>query len=413
MFKNKISFYQAVIYLVLFTTLSGAIRKWGGVSNLLDNIVLIIQLVSPFIYFFILKKQENRQTGAWLAIYFFCLLICAINPIQLTWYHSLFGLIIHLGFYVLMFGYLLSDQQINEKYWNEVFITLGIIEIILASLQYVSASDAWINRFAVSNNSEATNTAYIGDAIRATGTFSYIAGYTSFLVFFMFFLLYRLKVYKNNPWNLIFLIFGFYGSLLSGSRGMMVIYVATVLMFSITELKIKNGKQIIRSIGFTIIFLLINALFGDPASLNSRFEKSWNNFYDRWTNNSSEGQKRIFLDFNNIASNNFKHDFTGIGLGATYQGSVSKWGKSPYLNDIYYEGELFRLFIEGGYLLLFLRFVLIAFILSKLHFSNLFKIYLFIIIAFYSALVFNIYNAVYVACGIIVLDTAYRREKLK
>lgn len=413
MFKNKINLYQAVIYLVLFTTLSGAIRKWGDISNLLNNIVLLIQLVSPLICFFVLKKQENRQTGAWLVFYFFYLLICAVNPMQLTWYHSLFGLIIHLGFYVLMFGYLLSDQQINEKYWNKVFLTLGVIEIILASIQYISAPDAWINRFAVSDSSEAINTAYIGDAVRATGTFSYIAGYTSFLFFFLFFLLYRLKTYKNNPWNLIFLLFGLYGCLLSGSRSMVVVYVATILVFSITELQIKNGKQIIRSVGFTIVFIFINTLFDDPTSLNSRFEKSWNNFYDRLTMNSSEGQERVYIDFKNIAYHNFKHDFTGIGLGATYQGSVSKWGKSSYLNDIYYEEELFRLLLEGGYLLLFFRFALIAFILSKLHFSNLFKIYLFIITAFYSTLVFNIYNAVYIACGIIVLDAAYRREKLK
>jgi len=279
-------------------------------------------------------------------------------------------------------------------------------------VQYVSAPDSWVNRYAVAEGQNDANSAFVGDAVRASGTFSYIAGYTAFLTLLLFYIIARVKEHPKSPWNFPIILFGFYGSLLSGSRSIMVIYAVTLILFFVLETDLfKKGQQLIKPIIFTILIVLANFAFNDPIGINKRFERSWGNFSDRWTANSGEGEDRLFLDLKEALLNDFEYNYTGVGLGSTYQGATSIWGTSPLLDGMYFEGELYRLVVEGGFMLLLFRFLLLGFILSKLNFSMFFKLYLFVIIGIYSMYIFNVYNAIFLALGLIILDSKYNRKR--
>ncbi|WP_026903763.1 hypothetical protein [Pedobacter glucosidilyticus] len=410
----KLDFNKGLLLLLIITTLSGALRKWLGLPSALNNIFVGLILLIPTLLIFIKPDYKHEQSSKGIFnIYIFLLIIFAVNPLNHTLYHGLFGIMVHL----LFFGILWAYQKNKEFFLSEKFISTSLIlfaiQIIIGSIQYSSPGDGFINRYAVDEESTA-GAALVGDAVRVTGTFSYIAGYGAFIFLALFASFYLIKKEIYPKYNFLILISVFYGSLLSGSRGTVGFVGLTIIMFFLFETKsFFNSKAIFNTFIAGVIFLFANTLFGDPIDIYDRVERSYDNFMLRFENSSEEGESRLTEDIYEAFDGKYEYGLTGIGLGSTYQGANILFGQSPQAASIFYEGELFRTVIEGGYLLLLLRFILLFVLIKKLNFSVGFKVYLFLIISLYCSIVFNIYGAIFLAMGLILLSHAREPETTK
>lgn len=408
----KIKFNTALIILLMITTFSGAVRKWLSLSSGVNNILLGILLIFPIFLLFYKSIDEKTYKFNIFYIYLFFLIIFASNPLNLTIYHGLFGILVHIGFYALLLSYFKNSSSFEDSKFAIFSGGLLVFEVVLGSIQYVSTPDSFINRYAVEEGVE-SGVALVGDSIRVTGTFSYIAGFSSFLFLGLFTVFYFIKkeIFKKYSYSL--LGFVFYGALISGSRGTVAFVAVTSFVFLITEAKILlNPKLLFNIFGVVVIFIFFNTLLNDPINIFSRVQKSYDNFSLRAENSSEEGKNRLFQDINDVFNYDFGYQLSGIGLGSTYQGANAVFGTSSLASSIGFEGELFRLVVEGGYLLFILRLVILWYFISKLEFSNTFKVFLFLIINLLIPIVFNIYACIYLALGIILLNQSYLDKRI-
>ncbi len=401
--------------MLLITTLSGALRKWLSIPSALNNILVGLILLIPTLLIFAIStnKYEQSSSKGLFNTYLFFLVLFAMNPLNQTIYHGLFGIMIHLLFFGILWAYQKNKISFIIERFIYVTLILFAIQIIIGSIQYSSPGDSFINRYAVDEESTA-GAALVGDAVRVTGTFSYIAGYGAFILLALFNSFYLIKKEIYPKYNFLILLSVFYGALLSGSRGTVGFVGLTIIMFFLFETKsFFNGKALFNTFIAGVIFLFANTLIGDPLDIYVRVEKSYDNFMQRFDNSSEEGESRLTEDIYEAINGQYEYGLTGIGLGSTYQGANILFGQSPQAASIFYEGELFRTVIEGGYLLLLLRFILLFVLIKDLNFSVGFKIYLFFIIGLYCSIVFNIYSAIYLAMGLILLSHAEETETTK
>src|SRR5687768_3477527 len=101
------------ILIFLYSTFSGSIRKWGGASGLINNIVFGIQLLLPFLFLLLRRPGYRSPFNKLLLFYSLILFLLALNPMNLTIFHGLFGLLIHLGFWVCCFFYIRNRELFN------------------------------------------------------------------------------------------------------------------------------------------------------------------------------------------------------------------------------------------------------------------------------------------------------------
>ena len=88
-----------LVALFLITGLGGAVRKWFINSAGLSNFILGIQMVIPFLMFYFRSRNAVspfRKFGI-LYAYFFYLVFHIFYPLQLTFFHGLFGMLVHGG----------------------------------------------------------------------------------------------------------------------------------------------------------------------------------------------------------------------------------------------------------------------------------------------------------------------------
>ena len=409
----KISYSFLITAIVLLTTLSGAVRKWITTSGAVNNALLGLVLILPILLLFYKNKDieliENKKHAVF-NVYFFFLIIFALNPLNATIYHGLLGFIIHLSFFSILVSYFKNHAKINTRFIIVVATGLLIFEIILGSIQYASPAESFINRYAVGEDTE-TGVALVGDAIRVTGTFSYIAGYSTFLFLGLFTVFYSIKTGLFKSYGYILLGLVVYGALISGSRGTVAFIVGTTIVFLTFEVKILlKPKVIVNILLISGLLVITNFVAGDPLKITAKFERSYDNFASRTEGSQEEGKKRVFRDLDDIINSPFPYKISGIGLGSTYQGANALFGESALLSNITYEGELFRILIEGGFLLVILRIILLIYFLSILEFSFVFKVYLFFAINLLVPIVFNIYSSIFLGIGLILLNQAYLPE---
>lgn len=407
----KINYTKALIIILLITTFSGAIRKWVTTSGAVNNIIFAIILISPLLLIFY-KDEGIRQKEKFslFYIYVFFLIIFAFNPLNYTIYHGILGIMIYLTFFTIILSYFKNQALLDTRLFLYICLAILGVEVVLGSIQYVSPGDSFINRYAVEDDSTA-GAALVGDAIRVTGTYSYIAGYSAFLYLSLFSVFYCIKKDIFKQYSYVLLAAVFYCALISGSRGAVGFVVLTSFIFLVFEAKILvNSKTIMNVFGIFIVFIFFNTVFNDPFKVFARVQRSYDNFAKRAEDSSEEGQTRVFADINDVLERDFEYKLSGVGLGSTYQGANAVFGTSNIVQNLTYEGEQFRLIIEGGYILFLLRAMLLGFFISKLAFSKLFKIYLFTIIILIIPIVFNVYGAIYLALGLILLNQAYLPE---
>lgn len=408
---------RTILYLFLFTTLSGAIRKWGVSSAIVSNAILGVQLMIPLSFVFFKNAfhfdYSQRNTFIVILTYIFVLLLLAANPLGATLGHGLLGIIVHLGFWLPMFIYVKDPDAFKLEKLIPILIILCFAQVILGSIQAQLPYDAWLNRYAVTEG-EGFADALVGDSVRVSGTFSYISGYGSFMLFYTLLACVLIKI-RYQPFILIpFIALGYYGCLISGSRGTTYSYLIIIGIFILTSVNIKANAKLI---GGALMVILVGGFFNfilqDPLHIYEKFTTSANNFEERETGASENTNQRIFSAIDELIYLEFEHDMIGVGLGSTYQGANALFGYNRNLAGQGFETEFKRIVLEGGYVLLLLRFIMYFYLLQLLRGNFIFKLSVFVLSMFVFTIIYNTYNTFYFMIGMILIDRVFRLESTK
>ena len=375
----------------------------------MNNSILFVQLLIPWLIFFsIYDKSRTSKSFVVLLVYLAYLFFCAFNPLNATIYHGILGIILHGGFWFALFAYLDNRDKIDVVKLSPWFWVICLAQFALGVVQYLLPSDHLLNKYA--NLEEVQVIANVGSAVRVTGTFSYVAGYSSFIFFMAAFGWYlALKKTFQSRLVILLLFFAFAGALMNGSRA------TTAILLVISCFIFFNRQFILHSIPSVIlsVFFVLGLFFYSPVVQNFATH-TYENFMERVTVTRASGEEkaRVLGPIDRIIYFKGKYTF-GIGLGATYQGANAIWGESWYAQEYgFYEDEGERILLEGGYPLFFFRAILLLLVgyYTKIP-VYAFAFFYFLILLFFP-IVFNIYNSVYMLFGLFLLDRAFSGLKV-
>src|SRR5579859_4080144 len=80
-------------FFVMFTVFAGSARKWITGPGAVGNLIFLVQLLMPFIFYFVLSARKTYPrfaTPTIYMVYVIYLVIAAINPKNSTIYHGIF-----------------------------------------------------------------------------------------------------------------------------------------------------------------------------------------------------------------------------------------------------------------------------------------------------------------------------------
>lgn len=403
-------------YLTLFlvASLGGAIRKWGTSSGAVSNTILGIQMVIPFLmlYFRSANCYSPFAQHRILIFYFGYMVYHIIHPLQYTLWHGLFGMLVHGGFWLGLFYYFSNRHLFRPQQFMKWFLVIAILEIVLAFVQYALPPNHVLNKYA----SDLIEVATVGDKVRVTGTFSFLSGYTAYMMFYclMVWTMARLRF----PQWMVFtaVVFGVAATFMTGSRSLLVIFILFMGAMLFTEYPARTvfsvlGRLIIPAMIFTAVVLLYKKIpLGDQISL------AYGNFMGRVDANAKSGEQtnRLLTDWYYIQNGRYQHPIAGIGLGATYQGATQLFGTSPYVWEFgYVETEFSRVLLEGGLIILFFKTALALIMAFNLSFGGAARWIVWFVVAFGQPIVYNPHNASFLLLGIILLDNVVWRQKME
>lgn len=398
--------------LFAYTIFSGALRKWVFGPGLAGNAIFFIQLLAPFI-FFLFNSFSRAAKGFRIPVFFLIflayLIIAAFNPKNHTLYHGLFGLVIHMGFWVALVSFYQNRASFELENLVGFFVMILVVEVALAYVQYSLPAEHILN---IKSNGMAVD-ATVGDAVRVSGTFSYIGGFQVMITFYGFLIWFLIIL--DFPFIVIALVFALsvFAALMSGSRGSMILF-----LFISAFAFLQSGFLFRRFINVALTCVILTIFlyfFGNKVSVV--FDQAYNNFSERveWGLEAGETEDRFEEPFKDVLNFKGKYPIYGIGLGSTYQGANIIFGESFYAKEFGgYEGELGRIILEGGFILFFLRIILLLVFLRYSYIPASGKA---IVVIFFLAcvVVFNTYQTIFLLFGIMLVERAYfiKYNKLK
>ena len=391
---------RLVAFCLVYTVFAGALRKWVILGGPVSNVLLLGHILLPWIFYF-LAAGSRRKYAPPLLVFGGVLVLMAFNPLNQTIFHGAFGILLHLGFWLIGFHYLENRHLYKWEGLAGLLMLIFFIEIGLGIVQYSLPRTHFINRYAAEG---ATNIAYVGEAARVTGTFSFVAGFTSWL-FFVSLWIWSKAVRGASLGHITFLAgLAVLANLISGARAALAFMIVfAILMYGAALKRISFAK--------VLVVLLMGIFAGGLAYRQSSFvEEAWSNFYSRIEDGirDKEFGRRTYGVVGEVIDYRGEYPWLGSGLGGTYQGARLLWGESVILKRYGgYEEEPERIILEGGFLLFFLRMLLLIYFLKELHLPLLYKVMFGLIIAFFTHSIFNVYNIVFVPLGLILLDWAY------
>lgn len=393
---------NVVLFIFLFTTLSGVVRKWILPLGIVNNLVLVIQLLLPIVFVFLPNRATHSLLLRIMPIYLVALILLALNPLNQTIYHGVFGVVLHFGFWYALAYYLNNRTYFNLRKLFPVFVIVSVFQIILATIQYGLPMNHILNRYVA----ETDTVAMVGNAVRVSGTFSYIGGFGAYMIFYAFLVmsLIKMRYHKNT---LIFLILlGFLGCLMNGSRSITFFYTLCLFLSASISLIINLLQGSIKLI--SILFLLV--ILGLGGGVITLINKSSDNFFNRveTTRASGEEDKRIVEPIADIIEFDGKYQLFGRGLGGTYQGANAIWGESIFITEYGgYEEEPERILLEGGYFLFLIKLLLWYLFFRESKIKKWLLGIIIMLILLYFIYTFNIFNGIYILIGLILLDQTY------
>ncbi|MEQ1745277.1 MAG: hypothetical protein ABMA02_07625 [Saprospiraceae bacterium] len=394
---------RLLAFVLLYTVFAGALRKWVLFGGQASNLLLLGQILLPWFFYFTAHGRRDRYLPV-LLVFGGVLVLMALNPLNQTIFHGIFGLLLHLGFWLLAFHYL---ENRHLYCWDRLFgLMLGIvvIEVGLGIVQYGMPKDHIINRY---SNELVTSIAFVGEAARVTGTFSFVAGFSSWL------LLVNLWVWGLAVWRrqtvLVSALIGVsvVASLISGAR----MALALTLLFGVfTYWHLLRRVPVHRPVFVLTLALAASAVVYQG---NAFLQQSWTNFATRIQDGlrDEEYGRRTVGAVGEIINYRGDYALLGTGLGGTYQGARLIWGESYHLLQYGgYEEEAERVVLEGGFVLLLSRAGLLLLFLRRLRIPFFAKAFFFVLITFFAQTIFNAYNIVFFTFGLSMLDWSYRQH---
>lgn len=403
-FTTRESFF---LFLLLFSIFSGSIRKWLLLPDYFNHGLLAFQILIPWIFCLGFYPWNQSKIYAYLFTYLLILFVLAILPDGCGFYHAIFGFLLHGGFWTALFVFLANGNKVNwGRFYNISLLILGM-ETITGIFQYTSPPNHFINDYA--NFNAIGDIALLGKSARITGTFSYVSGLGSFILFMSFQLWYVSICQKNNP-LLIFLHSTCLAilSILNGSRA--IIFVSTVIFISAGLSKLKSGSF------YTLLFLFSATLWVVSTllpELKDLLLQPLDSLSERVITNIDSGEQtnRFITPWKNMFFFSSEKTWIGYGLGCTYQGANEIWGISlKILKYGYYEEELERILIEGGLVLLSLKGILILLFVTLSSIPRWMGGLIFIFMLGYFPIVSNTYNSFFLLWGIVSISYKYEQK---
>ena len=243
---------KSALVIALF---EGAIRKWVFPAG--QELVYFLKdvfLVGAYLKFFLSPGLEIRATRlrapyTLVVLACFCLLPSTLNPNIGSILLAAYGFKIYVFYIPLMFmvPYLFRNQEemVRQVTW---YTLLAIPICLLGVLQWRSGANSVWNVYAdqAAMQAEGATTFGFGDKVRITGTFSYITGHTTFVVFFATLTVALLSL-KEVRWKWVLigvslpLILG--NGLMGGSRGSIITVGCVVAGFALAALSGKIGTN--------------------------------------------------------------------------------------------------------------------------------------------------------------------------
>lgn len=408
---------KLVLFYAIIVFFGGALRKWVVESAALANGILMIQLLMPFVFFILRSPGTVSPFSKVPALLFYVgyLVFHIFYPMQPTIYHGMLGMVIYGGFWIGLFYYLCNRQYFFTPNLIPYFILFAAIEIFLGFIQYQLPGNHILNKYALDSTQAI---AIVGDSVRITGTFSYISGYGSFILFFPLFMWALIRLNYSLWFVSLGLAFGLVAAFMTGSRGAVLVYIAytgviVIALYSLRDIGSIAGRLLIPlAIGITIIVAI-----GDNP-LKTKVVKAYENFVERFERgrDSGEQSKRLLWDFSYFRDlDRFPNIITGIGLGSTYQGSVILFGPSRYARKFgYVEGEFVKIILEGGIVYFFLKVILATIATFMLSFRQpILRVLIWFSLVYGIPIVFNPHNAAFFLMGIILIDNIVWRQGQK
>jgi hypothetical protein len=295
--------------------------------------------------------------------------------------------------------------QVGLKQLDYFLITLLVLETIIATIQSYLPGDHILNLY----TGGMENSARVGEAVRITGTFSYLGGIGAMSIFYSFYTWYLLNCNRNPIFFFICSLLTCYISLLTGSRGTFFT-VIIVIAIAIYENRTKAKQYLTYFIGIAIVAVLIGIFLSNPFQ---NITRAWKNFDDRLQKGieSGEMEERITTTgFLSVFQYHGDYLLTGAGLGATYQGAHQLLGVPDTVKEYgYMESEPERIVFEGGIFLFLIRIILFVLILSAIRASHLSKWALFFLFI-NGFIVFNTYMTFFLAMGLLWINSSTNKK---
>jgi len=399
----------------LFTIFSGAIRKWLITNIAIGNIIFSFQLIVLFLFGLGDGKGVIKVfRHLWLVAYTIYLILLAFSPMNLTVFHGLFGFLLHFGFWFACFYYIEHRDGFDFRPILTMLVMVAAGEMVLAFIQYQLPPDNFLNRYA-NEQQVGGNIAVVGTAaaVRVTGTFSYISGFSAYLLFHAYFVWALVKLNYRPFITIGLMIFGLVAAFMNGSRGATYVYLLIMIFFLVFEAKNSNIARFVPRLIIPGLILYLVILARGSIGVENNVSTAFDNFQDRRETLSESGEEksRILVDYYALSDFRGKYPYFGIGLGSTYQGALSLFGSSEYLKEYGLpESELTRIVVEGGFVLLAFRLIMAISFCSLLAVNLPAKFFIGALF-FITPTVFNIYNAIFSFLGVALIDNIYYREK--
>jgi len=370
---SSLNWRNSVKAVFLLLVIEGALRKWvlpqaSEMLYFLKDIVLLGAYISYFSFGKSQRKISIQNDYFKIIIFMVAVwtLFQAFNPSLGSPIVGFFGLRGYLFYLPLMWMIPVMFQSQNELYnFLRSHLLLTIPVGILGIAQFFAPANSPLNVYAPG---AVTSVAVFGaaQAARVTGTFSYLSGYSVYLIVVFALIIAIMTTQQSKKWQIISIIellLITVNSFMTGSRGV----VLTGILFLLAYIIIKIVFYPSKILGLLQKFLLPILIVAIATSL--WFQPAIDAFLQRTTaNNDVSG--RIAGSFTEIFQFTKYKNLDGYGTGATHQ-AVPALRKALNLPSgevisVYYESEMGRIALELGPIGFFIWYGLRVFILIGL-----------------------------------------------
>lgn len=306
----------------------GAIRKWAFPSG--QELVYFLKdviLIGAYLRFFLapdLNIRANKLRGPSTMVVLCCMFLmpATLNTNIGSFLLAAYGLKIYVFYIPLMFmvPYLFRTQEemVRQMTWYALLaVPIGLLGI----LQWRSGATSVWNVYADQASMEqgGATTFGFGDRVRVTGTFSYITGHTTFVIFFSALTVALLSL-KEVRWKWLLmgvslpLILG--NGLMGGSRGSLFTVGFVVAGFALAALSGKIGTN------KNYVAMLVGGMMVCAAGGAYVFRDAMEHWNTRYQSGQAEGDTFAFravqMPLEAMKKSLDEAAFNGYGIGATH-----------------------------------------------------------------------------------------------